>query len=579
MDIVDILMAQALSPQGQISTYAALAQSAVTQANEALAAIQEITGETDGVTNLIDSLDFNVTSTNTEEYIKNQLDVTYPSEKQFSINPLVKLYKTLGNNEDGAVTQKALTIALNEISSAGSNIEILNTYDGVDLLARTEEGNIALTGIRTEDLVQLLAINQLYHNSDVAILYNNYDEWSSTVEGKSIYNLHCVSGRRRCNVSSDGTIVAFEGEDSFKNDGSNGNVMVYMPKFYYLRLTTSVTPEGNIKKETLCVSDTKRAGFKLHPAFYDADGEELDYILYSAYEGGLYDASANSVSYDGTATIDALTDHMVSYANIKPISNFNIGVARTLANNNNTNTNNGTWGITDIYADSANQILFSFVSKDSLISAGISYNSPQANYNSAALTGSTNAEPQKLIGSTPTYLVNGTATQSAAGGFAINFLGIENIYGNLWKYVDCVSYDSDNLWIKERGTNNTTNVGALPSGAGWIQYFKNYADNYNYLFIPGVVGGNATSEHPVGDYYWPPIQNEAYGVGVFGGHAASGDNNGMFYYAFDVNSSLTSYTTGARLMFIPKKNASNYAANVALAATQLPIPYKQVNAQ
>ena len=571
MDIVDILMAQALSPQGQISTYAALAQSAVTQANQALAAIQEITGETDGVTNLIDSLDFNITSTNTEEYIKNQLDVTYPSEKQFSIDPLVKLYKTLGNNEDGAVTQKALTIALNEISSAGSTIEILDSYNGVDLLARTEEGNIALTGIQTEDLIKLLAVNQLYHNSDVAILYEDYDAWNTDIQGKSIFNMKCLYQRRRCNVSSDGTILAFEGESAFKNDGSNGNVMVYIPKFYYLRLTTVETSNQNIKKEVIAISDTKRAGFALHPAFYDINGKELDYILYSAFEGGLYDASTNSASVDGTATIDYLTDHLVSYAGIKPIANITIEQARTLASNNNTNINNGNWAITDIYAESANQMIFKYT--DYKFSGGISYNSPQQNYNCAAQTGSTISEPHLTYGDSPTYIINGTTNQTNTGGIAVNFFGIENLYGNLWKYVDCLSYNVGALWRKNRQNTNNIYLGVLPTAAGWVQYFKNYSDPINFLFVPGTVGGTASSVGPVGDYYWPPIPNETNGVCVLGGHAASGDNNGAFYYAFDINASLTSQTTGARLMFIPNKNASNYNSNIALADAQPPIDY------
>ena len=37
-----------------------------------------------------------------------------------------------------------------------------------------------------------------------------------------------------------------------------------------------------------------RAGFRLHPAFYDASGNEIDYFLTSAYEGSIYDASASA---------------------------------------------------------------------------------------------------------------------------------------------------------------------------------------------------------------------------------------------------------------------------------------------
>ena len=46
MDIVDVLVAKALSPQGQIETYAALAQKAVADAKAAVDDIESITEQT-----------------------------------------------------------------------------------------------------------------------------------------------------------------------------------------------------------------------------------------------------------------------------------------------------------------------------------------------------------------------------------------------------------------------------------------------------------------------------------------------------------------------------------------------------
>ena len=40
-------------------------------------------------------------------------------------------------------------------------------------------------------------------------------------------------GRRRCCVANDGTINAYYGEQGYAEDGTNGQVMVYQPKFYY----------------------------------------------------------------------------------------------------------------------------------------------------------------------------------------------------------------------------------------------------------------------------------------------------------------------------------------------------------
>ncbi|MGI6533892.1 MAG: hypothetical protein ACOX23_04670 [Peptococcia bacterium] len=41
------------------------------------------------------------------------------------------------------------------------------------------------------------------------------------------------SGMKLCNVADDGTITAYIGDGGFKRDGSNGQVMVKIPKFYY----------------------------------------------------------------------------------------------------------------------------------------------------------------------------------------------------------------------------------------------------------------------------------------------------------------------------------------------------------
>lgn len=75
--------------------------------------------------------------------------------------------------------------------------------------------------------------------------------------------------------------------------------MVYQPKFYYLVCPVvydrQETGYGyHLRKANYYVSETQRAGFKLHPAFYDKNGNEVDYILMSAYEGCIYDTSANA---------------------------------------------------------------------------------------------------------------------------------------------------------------------------------------------------------------------------------------------------------------------------------------------
>lgn len=68
-------------------------------------------------------------------------------------------------------------------------------------------------------------------------------------------------GRKRCNVANDGTINAWYGEDAYKEDGSNGQVMVYQPAFWYL-----VAPVEYEKQST-------GVGYHLRKANYYVSGK------------------------------------------------------------------------------------------------------------------------------------------------------------------------------------------------------------------------------------------------------------------------------------------------------------------
>ena len=106
-------------------------------------------------------------------------------------------------------------------------------------------------------------------------------------------------GRKRCNLADDGTVLAWYGEDGYREDGSNGQVMVYQPAFYYLVAPVEYDKADSgvgyvLRKANYYVSAKPRAGFRLHPAFYDANGNQLDHIFYSAYRGSIYDTSAKA---------------------------------------------------------------------------------------------------------------------------------------------------------------------------------------------------------------------------------------------------------------------------------------------
>lgn len=115
---------------------------------------------------------------------------------------------------------------------------------------------------------------------------------------------------RRCNltVNSDGTKkVTYEGEKDFATDGSNGDVMVEIPKFY-----SSRTVENGIEK--WAITGEARDGFTVEPAFVDNSGKELDSIYVGAYEftGRISDKN-HSVSKQPVTTLLKM-EHYRKYA-------------------------------------------------------------------------------------------------------------------------------------------------------------------------------------------------------------------------------------------------------------------------
>ncbi len=143
-------------------------------------------------------------------------------------------------------------------------------------------------------------------------------------------------GRRRCNVADDGTINAYYGDEGYTEDGSNGQVMVYQPVFYYkvvpLVYDKQETGIGyHLRKANYYVSDMPKPNFKRHPAFYDENGNEVDYILLSAYEGSIYDTSESVYLFHDEQVADFTNgtgDKLCSIAGVKPASGYTQNLTR-----------------------------------------------------------------------------------------------------------------------------------------------------------------------------------------------------------------------------------------------------------
>jgi len=506
---------------------------------------------------------------------KNNTDTNYDVNKN---------YTTTGQNEDGGMTQKAITTALaaqkteletriNNIpaSSGGGNVSgNFTSADKGSLVVVDDNGNLAASTTDETTLIKTEIILGTYEALNAVGVEIDYD--NKTVERiQSARNLNAgtdfdaysmFGGRRRCVVNDSGEIVAFYGENDYEEDGSVGQVMVYQPKFYYLKMPLKVTKTGNrtlINKEVLLISETKQAGFKLHPLFIDTNGNPLDYVLLSAYEGCAY--SMNDAAYNRTdaQNVNFTTDKLSSISGAKPISGtsqaFNVSNAEQLASNRGIG-----WKLTNLAAESVNQMLmvieFGSLNLQSAFYRGIVDTTAYSNVNSSSLTGSTSNLGSTSGQAEASIQTHGGISTSLTGNgnCAISYRGFENPYGNMWRFIGEAKASGSSFIV-----NNHTFASELPTASNWISRFG-YDDNMPWAFIPSECSG-ANSALPVGDYTYISTDTGDKCC-VIGGKNSSTDYTGPFYYAMDYAYDTNGYSYSGRIMYIPNTTDAAYTINI-----------------
>lgn len=146
-------------------------------------------------------------------------------------------------------------------------------------------------------------------------------------------NIYPWSDIKTCNIDADGNILAYLGDSSFRRDGTNGDVMVEIPKFYYKRVKTGIAEEFWI-----CAS--KLPGYELHPLFID-NGKEVGKVFHSVYNASSYtDETDNKVK-------------LQSITGVQPRVRTTRAAFRTYARNK-----GAVWGIEDISCINALQLLY-----------------------------------------------------------------------------------------------------------------------------------------------------------------------------------------------------------------------------
>ena len=354
---------------------------------------------------------------------------------------------------------------------------------------------------------------------------------TSSLDG-DVSQLLVYSNMKRCNVADDGTINAYDGDAGYTEDGSNGQVMVYVRKFYY---KLDVSEEGslsgvNIRKGKWSISDTPDTGFKLHPAFIGTDGTtELDYFLYGAFEAvgqdnnGTYSTNYNTTSYKmGSVGGNAY----------EPIGNLERYTARTMAANRGTG-----WYQAAVRQTMAVQMLFA-----------VEYGFNSQLTLGQGFTDSSNSNPINA-GTTTGSISSGSTTNAK---IAVNYRGIENMWGNKFAWIDGLNMSSTTPYIcnsysfADDTTTGYTQI-AFNCPASNYQSALGYDSTNDWVLLPSEASG-ANQNSAIGDYVYTSTGSFAARLG--GGWNDS-SNAGVFYWSLYHAASGRARYIGARLMYIP----------------------------
>jgi len=396
----------------------------------------------------------------------------------------------------------------------------------------------ATSGGATQNVLTHLAVTSPTNAETVAAVAqcNSIDPWMSMV---------------RCNLWDTGVVTAINDPLHSRVDEcytdtlvqNMGQVMVRIKKFWYATDHTAGVYRWFISDtgtETVRNSvNGANLTWKVHPAFI-RDGVTKDYVYISAYEG----------------YYNATTSKMESKSGVQPTTSKYLHEFRTVAQLRAGVANK--WEIQDYLTTSAIQLLYLIEYGDfdsqTVLSAGICNASYDGDHNQASNTGHTtalgNASGQVL------HTFDHVPNSGDTTGYAMSYRGIENIYGNIYKYLDGINIKTaHDPWIADHDFSTNycafgppyVNSTATPINAtdGFISDIKVDA-TYDYGFLPSAVAG--ASGAFLSDYYQ---QIATDGLVSYGGSWADGSGaTGMFRLGLAVAQWSQTPTLGSRLMYI-----------------------------
>lgn len=398
--------------------------------------------------------------------------------------------------------------------------------DGKKLYEVTPE--VVHAPVRNRDVVNKRYVDKLVEavtltEKDYQGAYGlNWDETNDTYTRTGSNGYKAIQARmKRCVIHTNDSSVAKAGDTSLNGsvhyylhpldstkkkdgslavlDGTDGNVMVEIPKFYYkynYNTTSGVVHEHSI-------SLTPDAGYIVHPAFV-RDGVELEYRYRAAYDSKIAGGK------------------LISVSGVYPTTNQNITTFRT-----NAQSNGAGWHQLDWLLHEAITLLCMIEYGTMNIQGSLGEGRTRLSGGSwiggsyIGITGLSNS----LGNGSGNVTYVGDADDAAADGSFMSYRGVENFFGNIWKFADGVLFQNNVPYINQHpSTYDSTTLGANDIITGVTMtasdgYARTLGNSYKGFFPTSVSGGSSAAGTT--DYFYANDAGEL-GIALVGANAAGG---------------------------------------------------------
>ena len=451
----------------------------------------------------------------------NWIEVTGTTLNIYVENPTITVEGTQDEvPKNPTISGSAFSVMNSTDTHESTDYQVIRVSDGV-VVWESLENTVNKTSIRTGDLVESTAYIfkmrykgttygysqwvQVTGTTKAVFMVTYGVEWNSATDtylrtgaASGVANSTSYAGAiqtqmRRCVLNADGTVKYYlHPTDSTKKadgtlaiiDGTDGNVMVEIPKFWYKYEHVSGVHKWSIS------DGNYGPDYEVHPAFIRG-GVEKSFRYYPAYEG--YSLGGKLISGSGRV----------------PTVNQTRSTFRSYAAANGTGWSQIDWNL--------------------LVAVQLLYLTEYADFNSQAMIGRGNDTGSDYTMTTgKSNSIGNASSPSTNNDTWMSYRGIENWYASMFKFIDGVNVQERKYFINSNPATFADDVFTgdyVDSGITSVAtngYVSNLVPSKKGFVASDIAGSDSTYIH---DYFYQTVGSM---VVLFGGNAAYGLNAGGF---------------------------------------------------